>query len=155
MQLTSMFFRMSECLHLAGNRNGGSPFTLSNAPEQSEYIFRDPLRPGNRVLIPSKMRCTAICPRSSPLYAFAEAENSAKEPLNLPDPAEQSKKKAVEQRSVWIEGIYEPSATTIQVLFAIAARIQSMSPCHWRSFQSHMHPHLRNTSFSVVGEGSG
>ncbi len=78
------------------------------------------------MLIPSKMRCAAISPRSSPLYAFAEAENSAKEPTNLPDPAEHSKKKAVEQRSVRSEGMYEPSATIIQVLFAIAARIQSV-----------------------------
>jgi hypothetical protein len=126
---------------------------VGGGPEQSEYIFRDPLRPGNKVLSPSKMRCTAISHRSSPLYALAEAEKSMKEPRSLPDPAEQSKKKAVEQRFVWIEGMYEPSAITIQVLFAIAARIQSVSPCHWRSLHSHMHPHLWNTSFNVVGGG--
>ena len=93
--------------------------------------FTGPAR--HKVLILSKIRCAAIRPRSSPLYAFAEAENSAKEPTNLPVPAEHSMKKAVEQRSVLIEGIYEPSATIVQVLFTIAACIQAVSPCHWRT----------------------
>ena len=82
------------------------------------------------MLIPSKIKCAAIYPRSSPLYAFAEAENSAKEPTNFPVHAERSKKKAVEQKSVRVVGIYEPSATMMQVLCAIADRIQSMSTCH-------------------------
>jgi hypothetical protein len=58
-----MMFRMLECDHLDGMREGERFFTLSRASRQSEEISIHPVRS----LIDSKIRCIAMRQISSPL----------------------------------------------------------------------------------------
>ncbi len=148
-----MFFKISECLHRADNQPDGRFTSFLIAPAQSEYTSTFPERSGYSLAMPVRTRCTAISPRSSPLYALAAVLKSAKEPTTLPLPALHSKKKAVEHKSVRISGMYEPSATAIQSPCCIDCTSQSSSPCHRIFFHSHVHPHSLNTSWIVSGQG--
>ena len=70
--MTSIFFKMSECLHLLGMRCRGKCLTLPISPKQSEMIVTNLLNAEAISFILCRIRCIAISPRSSPWYAFAE-----------------------------------------------------------------------------------
>eukprot|EP00956_Cyclotella_meneghiniana_P022835 scaffold43575_cov41-Cyclotella_meneghiniana.AAC.8 len=90
---------MSECLQPLGRRLGGSDVTFLKAPRQSEYIRTFPPTIGCTLSTASSIRCMAISPRSSPLYAHARFDCSGKEPKILPLPRVHSSTKAAEHTS--------------------------------------------------------
>ncbi len=53
LQLTSIIFSTSECLHLVGMQYGGNSAVRPRAPKQSENIFTRPASPGETVFTAS------------------------------------------------------------------------------------------------------
>ena len=97
MQLTIMFFRISEWRQRVGIILIGSDVTLVSAPRQSEYTATDPPKFGLTLFAARSIKCIAIKPSSSPRYAFAANDCSANKPTIIPRLSEHSRMKAAEQ----------------------------------------------------------
>ncbi len=152
-QLTSITFRMSECLHLDEIQHGSKWTTRCRAPKQSDTTSTYPDREVWTLLMLTERRWIAIRPCSLPLYALAPIVSSAKDAMICPRSFAHSRTKAAEHKLGYSCLMYDPSMTVMREPSWMAPGIHCVPPSINMCSHSHVHPQSQTRIETIPGKG--
>jgi hypothetical protein len=103
----------------------------------------------------SRIRCMAMSPRSSRLYAFATNSASKTVPTMHPCPLGHSGMNAAKHSLGYISRMYDPSITATSEPLVMDPCIQAVPPITCRCSHSQVFPHNQRISRNDVGAWAG